>query len=137
MLRKMWESPRFIPVLSILTVVALAAAAFAVFGVLAQDDARERDRIAADMTACNRGNVLRAQVIEVGNANEDLVHGIIDVVLPAGTVNGERARRVNEIRAALEPLFARHRVAVDDIQLTDCRAAVPGSRRTTTTTEAP
>lgn len=131
--RRMWESPRFIPVLSVLTVIALAAAAFAVFGVLAQDNARERDRVAADIQACTRGNVLRGQVIEVGNANEQLVRGIIDVVLPEGSASPERAARVAEVRAALEPLFDRHRLAVDDIQLTDCRAAVPGVRSSTTT----
>ena len=131
-LRRIYSSPWLIPVLSVLTVAALAASAWAVFGVLEQDHQREQDRIAADVTACERGNILRGQVIAVGDANEELVQGIIDVVLPPDVVNGDRAERISEIRAALAPLFAQHRDAVDDISLTDCQNAVPGARTTTT-----
>jgi len=122
LLRKMWESPRFIPALSVMTVVALAAAAFAVFGVLAQDEARERDRVAADLAACERGNRLRVQVIALGEADQDMVTGILDVVLPAG-----QSIRVDEIRAELQPILNRHQARIDDIQLTDCNAVTRGA----------
>ena len=126
MLRRIYSSPWLIPVLSVLTVAALAASAWAVFGVLGADEQRDRDRIRADLTGCERGNKLRAQVIAVGNANEEMLQGVVDVVLPADSVNGERAQRIREIRAALQPVFDRHRDAVDDIELVNCLAVTPG-----------
>lgn len=133
MIRRLWEHPKLIPVLSVLTVIALAGAAFAVFGVLAADDARERDRIAADLAGCTRGNVLRLQVVAIGDANQEMLEGVLDVVLPIG-----RTQRVDDIRAELEPVLAEHRARIDDIELTDCAEAVHGARPSTApTTEEP
>ncbi len=129
-LRRVWASPRLIPVLSVLTVIALAAAAFAVFGVLAQDDARERDRVATDLAACERGNTLRLQVVALGDADQDMVSGVLDVVLPVG-----RSPQVDQIRADLEPILARHQARIDDIELVDCSQVTAGAK--TPTTEDP
>lgn len=121
-----------VPVLSVLTVIALAGAAFSVFGVLAQDDARERDRIESDLASCERGNRLRVQVRAIGEADQEMIEGILDVVLPPG-----RTARVDEIRAELEPVLDRHRATVEQVELIDCAAVTPGGTSTTTTTEAP
>ena len=126
--RRLWESPKLIPVLSVLTVVALAAAAFAVFGVLAQDEARERDRIASDLAGCERGNRLRLQVRALGEADQDMLEGVIDVVLPVGT-----SERVDQIRADLDPILDHHQARIDAIELIDCEAVTPGIGPTTTT----
>lgn len=123
LLRRVWDSPRLIPVLSVLTVIALAAAAFAVFGVLAGDRERERDRIAVDAAACERGNVLRVQVVDIGNANEELVEGVVDVVLSFVS----NVETVDGIRRQIEPVLEQHRMAVDAIELVDCRRVVPGT----------
>lgn len=126
LLNRMWQSPRLIPVLSVLTVIALAGAAYAVFGVLAVDEQRERDRIEADLASCERGNRLRLQVIALGEAGQDMVEGILDIVLPLGA-----SARVDEIRSQLEPVLSRHQARIDDIQLTHCQAVTPGSPKGT------
>lgn len=132
-LRRAWESPRLLPILSVMTVLALAGAAFAVFGVLAQDNARERDRIASDIAGCERGNVLRLQVRALGEADQDLVTGILDIVLPAG-----REPSVDRLREQLTPVLVEHQATIEDIVQVDCRSLVLGGSTTTTpTTEAP
>lgn len=125
--RRLWLSPRLIPLLSVMTVVALAAAAFAVFGVLAQDEARERDRVASDLGACSRGNTLRLQVVALGEADQDMVGSILDIVLPIGV-----SPQIDEIRGELAPVLAEHRAAIDDIELIDCASVTPGNNPTTT-----
>jgi hypothetical protein len=127
--RHLWEWPRLIPVLSVLTVIALAGAAYAVFGVLAVDERQERDRIAADVASCTRGNTLRVQVRAIGAADQEMIEGILDVVLPA---SGHPT--VDQIRADLQPVLARHRATVEDIELTDCASVTPGGEPTTTST---
>lgn len=120
--RRTWDSPRLLPVLSVLTVIALAGAAFAVFGVLAQEGALERDRIAADLASCERGNRLRLEVVAIGDASQDMLEGILDVVLPIGTT-----ARVDQIRADLAPVMAEHEARVSAIQLVDCADVTRGA----------
>jgi hypothetical protein len=127
-LRRLWESPRLIPVLSVLTVIALVGAAWSVFGVLAQDDARERDRVESDLAGCDRGNRLRLQVIALGEADQEMVAEILDIVLPTG-----RNVRIDEVRAQLQPVLDEHQAAIDDIELIDCERVTPGTKSTTTT----
>lgn len=128
--RRLWDSPRLIPVLSVMTVLALASAAYAVFGVLAVDQQQERDRVASDLAACERGNDGRRSDIRIARATEDMVQQIIDTVLPAGASD-----RVDTIRMELEPVFVRHRQAVARIEIIRCAEVVPGG--SPTTTEAP
>jgi hypothetical protein len=127
LLHRIYASSWLVPVLSVIAVTSLAASAWAVFGVLEADAQRNQDRIDSDLAACSRTNALRVQIHDIGDANEELVRGIVDIVLPADLTNGERAARVAEIRAQFEPLFAHHRDAVDAIRIVDCRAVVPGA----------
>lgn len=126
LLHRIWESPRLIPVLSVMSVLALAAAAWAVFGVMAQDNARERDRIESDLAGCARGNRLRLQVRAIGAANQEMVEQILDIVLPPG-----RSERVDEIIADLQPVLDRHEAEVEKVELVDCEEVTPGSPTTT------
>lgn len=128
LLRRLWDSPRLIPTLSVLTVLALAAAAFAVFGVLAQDDARERDRIAVDLAACDRVNILRRQVIELGEANETAITSILDIAIPEPSGDDPaRDARIAALRAELAPVLADLDAVGAQIELTDCTAVTRGA----------
>ena len=120
-----YHHPWWIPALSIVAVIALIGT-MVLFVLYAADQRNERqNRHATDVTLCNRANTLRGQVIRIGDANEEMLQGVIDVVLPADSANGERAARIREIREALEPVFAKHSAAVDEIRFLDC-AAIPG-----------
>lgn len=123
-LRKVWESPWLIPALSVMTVFALAAAVWAVFGVMAGDLERERDRIAVDLSSCERGNVGRQSDIDVAYATEDLIQGILDVVF----ANVRDPNTAEALEDQMAPLFAEHRAVVDRIELIDCESVVLGSR---------
>lgn len=89
-------------------------------------DEREQERIEADLNICQETNDLRELVIRIGDANEDLVRGVVDVALPPDSDNGERAAAIAAIRARMDPLFAEHRAAIDEITIIDCRATTPG-----------
>lgn len=144
LLNRMWQSPRLIPILSVLTVIALAGAAYAVFGVLAVDEQQERDRISADLASCARGNILRQTIMDLakadvalGVADGETFAGIIDAALPPGA-----NPRIDEIRAEIQPyLDERDEVLsvlvaiADTIVLTDCASVTPGGSTPTTTTE--
>lgn len=122
-----YHHPAWIPVLSGIALASLVGTLL-LFTLFIADQRSEREnRIATDVSSCERGNRLRSQLIEIGNANEDLIRGIVDVVLPDDASNGERAERIREIRAALQPVFDRHRGAVDDIQPVNCTAVTPGA----------
>ena len=126
-LRRAYHHPAWIPALSGVALASLVGT-MVLFSLFITDQRSERsNRINADVTACERGNRLRSQVIAVGDANEEMLQGVVDVVLPRDSVNGERAQRIREIRAALEPVFDRHRDAIDDIELIDCQAVTPGA----------
>ena len=90
-------------------------------------DRREIERVAADLSGCERGNTLRRQVVAIGRANEDLVDGILDVFL-GGARDQDAA---GDLRDRLAPVFADHRTAIEAIELTDCQSSVAGSTPTT------
>jgi hypothetical protein len=94
-----------------------------------QADQRERERIASDYAGCLRGNDFRSQTIAVGEANEQLVAGILDVFLPAADTSSPRGQNVAAIRAELEPKISAYRAQVHDLKLIDCDKAVPGHAR--------
>ena len=123
LLRRVYEHPKFIPVLGLVSVVAFALAVFGVVKVLAEDDARERERIASDLASCLRGNVLRSQVRDIGQADQAMVQGILDVVFPEDV----GSPRITDIRARLAPILNEHALAVAEVALTDCEKAVPGA----------
>lgn len=126
---RVYEHPKFIPLLAAAVVLALGLAGFGVVHTLAQDERREDDRIAADLASCIRGNVLRTQVQDIGEADQAMVQGVIDVVLPAG-----QSARVDDIRARLAPILDNHARAVAEVALTECEKTVPGASTTTPTT---
>lgn len=123
---RLLSHPAALKVLAPLTVIALAAAAFAVFGVLANDAQREQDRVSSDMASCTRGNLLRSQVRDIGAADQAMIQNILDVVLPAN-----RDQRAADMRSQLEPILAEHERAVAQIKLVDCQELVPGASTTT------
>lgn len=127
-LDRMASHPNALKVLAPMTVFGLGLAAFAVFGVLAQDDAREHDRIATDLAACDRVNVLRTQVIELGEANQTAITSILDIAIPAPTgTDPERDARLTALRAELAPVLADLDAVGAQIELTDCTAVTAGA----------
>jgi hypothetical protein len=126
---------RFLPALAAATVVCLAMAAWAVFGVLAIDNQRERDRIVSDIASCERVNVLRGQVNDGFTATADAFDRTFEVTIPYpdGT-NPERDARITAVRTELADVLADLHAVIDSIEPVDCVDAVPGSKPTNTTT---
>ena len=115
-----YHHPWWIPALSAVAVISLVGT-MVLFVLFSADQASERQRSRrTDAIFCARANDLRAQVIDIGDAGEDLVHGIVDVVLPPDAQNGERAAAIRRIRAEMEPVFERYREAVDEVRFIDC-----------------
>lgn len=96
------------------------------------NDAREVERIASDLSSCERGNVGRQSDIDIAMATENLIRKILAVTFAAA---GDRPA-IAALEAQLEPIFDEHRQAVARIEIIDCRAVVPGADRVITT-EAP
>lgn len=127
--KRVYEHPKFLPIFAFVSVVSFVLATVALAQTLAQDQRREDDRVAADLAGCVRGNVLRGQVRDIGEADQAMVQGVIDVVLPAGG-----SARIDQIRAQLAPILNEHAAAVAEVALTNCAKAVPGATAPTTTT---
>lgn len=117
----------FLTVAVLLGIVALGLSILNALALSAESDVRESERIAADLTACERGNRIRQQVAGIAMANRELIDGIIDVVL-AG-----RPDRHQELEGDLASVFARYEDTVAGIDLVDCDAVTPGA----TSTSAP
>lgn len=112
--------------MSIAVAIGMIALGLSVQNAIAlgnEADQREAVRIEADILGCERGNVLRHQVIDLAEANEALVQGVLDVVFSAIS----NADTVDRLRDGLAPVFAEHHTAITAIELTDCPASVPGS----------
>lgn len=118
--------------LAALTTVAVLALLLSTFSVVKYTQAqtlRERDRIRSDIRGCERGNELRAQIRILGQAQEDLIDGILDTFLtPGPTTSPAAAQRIDAIRATLAPLFVTYEKALAKVD-TDiaCNAVVPGA----------
>lgn len=113
-------------VLSAAIFVAVAALGLSVRNAFDQTRAerlRERDRIAADIAGCERGNDLRRQIISIAIAQEQLVVGILDEVF----LEVDDPTVVAELEQRLEHRFDAYERAVEQIQITDCVVAVPGA----------
>ena len=117
---RIYQSTKFIPALTLLAVVSLLLSTYSVVQYAQAQSQRETDRVTADVASCERGNVLRAQVAALGAANNELITGILDVVLvtDAGLT----------IRADLEPLLDEYRSVIASIVLVDCQALTPGAK---------
>ncbi len=121
-------SDRWFRVLSVAAVVSFAMASFAVAGVLQQNDRIENDRIEAGIQGCARGNDLRRQIVELGEADAALVDDAFDgLAAYAGLSTVERER----VDAALAPAFDRQAAAVARINQVNCARVVPGAEKET------
>lgn len=132
--------PRFLmSIIGAALVIGIAATLLSVanaFAIGRESDEREFERIQADVSACDRGNVIRRQIVDQSVAAEDLIEGILEQVF----VNVRDQDLVAALKQRLQPLFDQHREAIDAVEIVDCEAVIPGADRvrpTTTTTEAP
>lgn len=125
--------PRPKGVLSILSVciaVGLVTLVLSVQNAIAVNhlnDKREGDRIAADLQACERGNVFRQQIIDLGTANDEMISTILDTVFENASENPERTAAIEALRRELDQPIEAYRSTVAAIVLTDCQKAVPGA----------
>lgn len=124
---RIYQHDKFLPYLGLFVVVTFALATAALAGTIAQAQQREDDRVTADLASCNRGNLLRGQVVLIGQADQEMVRGVLDVVLPE-----DRDERTRQIRAELAPILADHAEAVAEIQLVNCDELVPGAPTSST-----
>ena len=108
----------------VIGVVALVVSFMNALELGEQSDQRERDRIASDVTACERGNVLRQQVRDMGAATDDTFRTVLDTIF----ANVRPSEASTELRRLLDVPLAEFHTAVQAIELTDCRAAVPGAK---------
>lgn len=115
-----------------LTTVAVLGLLLSTFSVVKYTQAqsqREQDRIRSDVRGCERGNELRSQIRILGQAQEDLIDGILDTFLtPGPSTSPEAVQRIEAIRATLAPLFVTYEKALAKVD-TDipCAAVVPGA----------
>lgn len=116
--------------LTLTVAIGLVALVLSVQNAVAIDDQaeqRELERIAQDVASCERGNVLRQQIIDGLQANDDLVSGILDTFFGPAEQDPERAERIRMLRAELGPAFADYRAITSEIQLVNCRTAIKGA----------
>lgn len=97
---------------------ALVMSVINAFGLEAESDQRQMERVAADVQACERGNVFRKQVIDLAEATEVMVSGILDDVFD---------NPLSPTRATLQSRIEAFEAIASTIQLTDCVSAVPGA----------
>lgn len=116
--------------LIVITAALLAGVAALVLSVVNQlglQDKREADelrRVAADVASCERGNILRRDVIAVGEAGEIL---IVDSVAAVLDELGAPQERLQRALRALEPALENHAELIADIELVNCPAVTPGA----------
>lgn len=111
---RMVSHPAALKVLAPLTVIALAAAAFAVFGVLAADEARERDRQAADLASCGRGNIIRGDQKAIVDGVVEALDGILQ-----STYRHIPTDLADVLASEQEPVLVELRVIGESIEIVD------------------
>lgn len=97
---------------------ALVMSVINAVGLEKESDQRQMERIAADVQACERGNTLRQQVVDLAEATEVMVSGILDDVF-------DNPR--SPTRATLQSRIEAFEAIASTIKLTDCASAVPGA----------
>ena len=123
-LQRVFASPKLIPALAVLAIVSLFMSTWVVVQFAQAQADREQERIASDVASCERVNEFRRQVTTIGRANDELVAGIVAVVL--AELGGDSAER---IRGQVAPLFVEHDAAILSLESTDCQAVTPGTTR--------
>ena len=119
-------SDRMLKAFAFVAIVSLFLSTGAVTSVVRQADQREKDRVAAGVEACERGNVLRHQIITIGRADASLVRDVIDARNQVGAVTP--ADQI-ELAILIAAAFDRQRAAVDEIVQVNCPAVVPGATK--------
>lgn len=92
---------------------------FNAVGLEREGDLRQAERVAADVQACERGNVFRQQVIDLAKATEIMVSGILDDVFDNPN---------SPTRSTLQSRIEGFEAIASTITLTDCVAAIPGAQ---------
>lgn len=131
--------------------IALFAAVASLFWLASVSSERQQDNVNRDLFACQRGNVLRQQIIdlsrgnsEVHKADEQLLQDVIDITFnanPNRTPEQQAAvdALLDQLDAPFENFEARLQVYLDlveSIQLVDCNAVVEAGPTTTIKEEA-
>lgn len=118
--------------LAVLTTVAILGLLLSTWSVVKYTQSRaqqEQDRISSDIRGCERSNELRREIRALGQAQEDLIRGVLDVFLtPGPTTSPEAAKRIEAFQQVLAPLFVTYEqrlAAIDDDVV--CSTVVPGA----------
>lgn len=90
------------------------------------NELRNQDRVASDISACERGNRRAVQTREGFVAVDEAIQGILDVFLGAPRPGTEA--QVAALKERLEAPLSKLDFAVEAIKITDCQKAVPGAR---------
>lgn len=122
---KAYHSPYWIPGLSVVAVAALMLASFTVVQYIRAEAQDDRERLDADLASCERGNVARNGIREMGEANAALVTRILEASF-ARADTPEEIEAADRFREQIQPLFDDYAEVVSQFQPVDCQAIVPG-----------
>lgn len=126
------SAPRRPPLfLLAMTALAIGSLGLGVYNQLEQQEIqtqRNDDRIAADLQSCERGNVFRQQIIDIGTANDEMISTILDTIFQNSASTPERQSAVAALRRQLDEPISKYRSTVAAIVITDCERAVPGAK---------
>lgn len=120
-----WVKRTALPILAVVAVMSLflSVLALARFGqVQAQ---QSKDRIESDVTGCQSGNVLRGQIIAMGQATEVMVESILTSIAATPQAQERVTAFLAELRQPGHP-FAVFEAVVASIHLRDC-STIPGA----------
>lgn len=116
------------PLLAAVAIVALTVAVAGFYKLGDQAIQRHDAERAASLAACERGNDLRQQIIDLGEANDVMITTILDMTFQTTGGSPERAAAIEALRRRLDAPIAKYRATVDAIELTDCQDATPGAK---------
>lgn len=113
-----------IPILTVIAVTALFLSTFAVVRYTQIQNSRQEERKVFDAQSCERGNVLRQTLIDIGEADAQLVRDLLDTLLGGQARTPAERDELARFLLTLEPSFDKQEEAVDEIKLTDCLDAL-------------
>lgn len=119
-----WVQRQLIPILTVVACSALFLSTFAVVQYTQAQSQREAERLAFDRQSCDRGNILRQTLIDIGEADEQLIRDLLDTLLGARADTQMQRDQLAQFLLTLEPSFDKQEAAVAAITLTDCAAAL-------------
>lgn len=116
------------PMLAVAAIGALLGGVGLAFEIGDQAAERRQADRAAELESCERGNVLRQQIIDIGAATDEMMTTILDLSFATNDATPEQAAAIEEFRRRLDEPIAEFRATVAQIDLTDCSKAVPGAQ---------